>query len=162
MNKKVAKKPAPKKSAVKKPAAKKSAAKKSAAKLAAAPKKPAPRKDLGKSIDGWFTKQPAALRPIGQALRKLVEETVPEATSSIKWGMPFFSLGDTMMCAIGGHKSHVNLVLAGPPASFDDPDGRLTGEGKTGRHLKVRTLDELPAAKVRGWIATAAANARGK
>ena len=48
--------------------------------------------------------------------------------------------------ALSSHKTHVNLVLAGPSASFADPDGRLEGTGKTGRHLKLRALEELPRA----------------
>ena len=65
-----------------------------------------------------------------------------------------------MMCALGAHRSHVNLVLAGPPAAFADPAKRLAGAGKTGRHLKLRSLDELPRASVRGWLRTAAGLAR--
>jgi hypothetical protein len=138
-------------------------AKKPAAKSKAlARKKPPTRADLGAPIDGFFAKQPAALRPILEELRALVEAEVPEAESSIKWGMPFYTLGGAMMCALGGHKSHVNLILAGPPDAFDDPEGRLTGEGKTGRHLKLTSLDQFPREAVRGWIRTASAIARKK
>jgi hypothetical protein len=92
----------------------------------------------------------------------MIERAVPGVESSIKWGMPSFEVGGTMMCALGGHKSHVNLILWGPPDAFADPDGRLSGEGKTGRHLKLTSLDELPRAAVRGWIRTAAELARAK
>jgi hypothetical protein len=67
-----------------------------------------------------------------------------------------------MMCALGGHKSHVNLILSGPPAAYSDPEGRLSGEGKTGRHLKLTTLEELPRVAVRRWLRTAADLARKK
>jgi hypothetical protein len=70
--------------------------------------------------------------------------------------MPFYTVGDRMMCALAGFNAHVNLILAGPPGTFADPDGRLEGDGKTGRHLKLRSLDELPRAQVRGWLRTAA------
>jgi hypothetical protein len=131
------------------------------AKKPAAKKKPAPRKDFGKPIDGFFAKQPAAMRPIGEALRTLVAEAAPDAESSLKWGMPFFSIGGTMMCAIGGHKAHVNLILSGPPGTYADPEGRLEGDGKTGKHLKLTSLDDLPRESVRSWLRTAAARARG-
>jgi hypothetical protein len=64
------------------------------------------------------------------------------------------------MCALAGFKAHVNLILSGPPGTFADPDGILEGDGKTGRHLKLRSLDELPRAAVRGWLRTAADLAR--
>ena len=123
-------------------------------------KKPAPRADLGAPIDGFFAKQPPHLRPILDALRGLVQQAAPDAESSLKWGMPFFTVGGGTMCAIGAHKAHVNLILSGPPGTFADPEGRLVGEGKTGRLLKLTTLADLPRAAVKGWLKTAAALAR--
>jgi hypothetical protein len=139
---------------VKRPVAKKAPAKKTAA------RKPGPRADLGAPIDGFFQRQPAALRPVLDELRRLVGEAAPEADSSLKWGMPFFSLDGNTLCAVSGHKAHVNLILPGPPGTYADPEGRLEGEGKTGQHLKVRSLAELPKAAVRGWLRTAVARAR--
>src|SRR5688572_6283378 len=59
------------------------------------------RTDFGKSIDSFFDKQPPALREVLVELRKLVEAAAPDATSSIKWGMPFFQIGDKMFVALG-------------------------------------------------------------
>jgi hypothetical protein len=120
------------------------------------------RADLGAPIDGFFARQPSELRAILEALRGEVERAAPEAVAAIKWGMPFYTLRGEMMCALAGHKSHVNLILAGPPGTFTDPDGRLEGDGKTGKHLKLRALAELPRASVRAWLKTAAATARAK
>lgn len=127
---------------------------------ASSSRRPAQRADLGAPIDGFFAKQPPALRAILEALRKLVESTVPDAQSAIKWGMPFYTLHGQMMVALGAHKSHVNLILAGPPAAFHDPEGRLTGSAKGGRHLKLTALDQLPQNAARTWIKAAAAHAR--
>ena len=120
------------------------------------------RADLGAPIDGFFARQPPALRVILEALREEVERAAPEAVGAIKWGMPFYTLRGEMMCALAAHKSHVNLILAGPPGTFADPQGRLEGGGKTGKHLKVRALAELPRAAVRAWLRTAAATASAK
>jgi len=127
----------------------------------AAPTKFGPRADFGKPVDGFFTKQPPHLRAILDELRKLVHEAAPDATAALKWGMPFYTVGGKdMMCALAGFKAHVNLILSGPPDTFADPDGILEGGGKTGRHLKLRSLDELPCARVRGWLRAAADLAR--
>jgi hypothetical protein len=152
-------KPAAKQLAARKPAAKKPVAKKPAPAVA---KKPVPRGDFGAPIAGFFTKQPKPLRPLLEELRDLVHEVVPDAESSIKWGMPFFTIDGTMMCALAGHKSHVNLILSGPPGTYADPDNRLIGAAKTGRHLKLTATDKVPREAVRGWLATAAALARSK
>ena len=124
------------------------------------PKKPAPRADYGKPIAAFFAKQSAATRPICEALRELIEAAAPDATASLKWGMPFYEIGGNTLCAIGGHKAHVNLILPGPPGTYADPKGLLTGEGKTGRHLKVTALDQLPRAAIKGWLETSAKLAR--
>jgi hypothetical protein len=154
-----AKKTASTKTVAKKTAKKKTATQRPGVKKAVA-RKPAPRADYGAPIDGFFAKQPPQLREVLLELRTMVEKAAPDAQSSLKWGMPVFTIGGVMMCALGGHKSHVNLILAGPPGTYADPDGRLTGEGKTGRHLKLTGLDDLPRASVKAWLAVAAKHAR--
>lgn len=131
-----------------------------AKKKAAAKKVAARRADFGKPIDGFVKKQPAALRAIVEALEKLVREAAPEAEASLKWGQAFFAIGDSMMCAVGAHKAHVNLILPGADGTYDDPDGLLEGTGKTGKHLKVVDAAKLPKKAVQKWLKAAAARAR--
>jgi hypothetical protein len=142
------------------PAKRKAAPKRATPKRAAA-RKPPPRADFGAPVEGFFARQPPHLRAILEELRGLIAEAAPGAQSSIKWGMPFYTLDGGMMCALGAHRSHVNLILSGSPGAFADPGGRLAGEGKTGRHLKLTSLEELPREAVRGWLRTAASLARG-
>ncbi len=127
----------------------------------AAPRRPASRADFGAHIDGFFARQPPGHRAILEALRALVDEAAPDAASSLKWGMPVYTLGGKMFCALGSHKAHVNLVMAGPPSAFADPDGRLAGQGD-GRHLRLTALEELPRDQVRGWLRVAVEAARAK
>ena len=131
----------------------------STAKARTTPKHTAARVDFGKPIDGFIKKQPPDLRAILIELRRLVEATVPTATASLKWGMPCYTLSGRMMCMLGGHRSHVNLVLVGPPDGFPDPEGRLMGSGDGGRHLRLESLDDLPRASVRRWLKAAARHA---
>jgi hypothetical protein len=149
----------PSTAAKKAPAAAKRRPAKRAAK-AAPPKKFAPRADYGQKVDGFFAKQPPPLRAILDELKTFVAKAAPSATASLKWGMPFYSVGDNMLCALASFKSHVNLILPGPPGTYADPDGLLEGDGKTGKHLKVRSLDELPKSRVRDWLRTAAQRAK--
>ncbi len=161
--------PAAKKAAAKKAATKNVATKKavdskkaSSARQASAPTVVARRADYGAPVDGFFAKQPAELGAIAQALRALIAEAAPDADAVLKWGMPFFSVDGEMLCAIGGHKAHVNLILPGAPGTYADPDGLLEGEGKTGQHLTLRALAELPQKVVRGWLKQAVQSARAK
>jgi hypothetical protein len=120
-----------------------------------------PRADFGAPIDGFVAKQPPHLRAILDALRILIEEAAPDAASSLKWGMPFYSIGGKMICGTPAHKAHVNLILAGPPGAFDDPERILSGESRMGRHLKLTSVDDLPPKPIlRRWLVTAAKIAR--
>lgn len=120
------------------------------------------RPDFGAPIDKFLARQPPHLRAITEALRELLEETVPAATGSLKWGMPCYTVAGRMFCSIGGHKAHVNLVLMGPAEAFEDPEGRLEGASPRGRHLRLTSLDDLPRAAVRRWLRVAAGYAKGE
>ena len=126
------------------------------------PARPGSRADFGAPIDSFFRKQPPHLRAALEELRRLVEAAAPDARSALKWGMPCFTVAGRMMCMLGGHRAHVNLVLVGPQETFADPHGLLAGSSRGGRHLKVRSLDEIPRARVRAWVRAAAAYARRK
>ena len=144
------------------PSSRASARKTKAAAKAPPAARPARRADFGAPVDAFFARQPPQLRAVLDELRGLIEVAAPDADSSIKWGMPFYTLNGTMMCALGAHRAHVNLVLPGPPGTYSDPEGRLSGEGKTGRHLKLAALADLPRESVRRWLRTAAERARGE
>lgn len=129
-------------------------------KARSAARAPGPRADFGAPVGGFFAKQPAAIASILTELRGLVEKAAPDATAALKWGMPFYTIDGNTLCGLGAHRSHVNLVLPGPPGTYADPDGLLEGEGKTGRRLKLQPGDALPRAAIARWLATAAARAR--
>jgi hypothetical protein len=120
------------------------------------------RADFGAPIEDFFDKQPPALRAILEELRTLILDAAPDAQSSIKWGNPFFTVDGVMICALTAHKAHVNLVLAGSPDAFVDPDHRLTGASDSGRHLKLTDVSQIPRESVREWLRTAADLARNK
>ncbi len=119
----------------------------------------APRADFGAPIDDFLVKQPPELRVILDALRALIDEAAPHAHASLKWGQPFYALNGAMMCALGAHQAHVNLILVGAPDAFVDPEGRLSGSGSGSRHLKLTSMDDFPRERIRQWLAVSAAYA---
>ena len=124
---------------------------------------PGSRSDLGAPIEGFIREQPAPLGTILEELRRLVEQAAPPGIqSSLKWGMPCFTLDDRLMCMLGGHRAHVNLVLVGPERTFADSGGRLVGSGMGGRHLKLRALDEMPRKAALSRVHAAAKYARSE
>jgi hypothetical protein len=131
-----------------------------AASKSTAPKKTATRKgraDFGAPIGPYFERLPPEKRVPLETLRALVEETVPNAESGLKWGAPFYTLDGKLLCAMGTLKNEVALSIYAPSEVFDDPRAQLQGRSATYRVLKVRDGSEIDAASVRRWLKAAVA-----
>lgn len=148
-------------------AKKRSATKESAAKKAAKKKAPAkgamsggPRKDFGAPVDAYFKQQPADKRPLLDTLRALVDKEVPNASASIKWGVPIYQVNGKNVCSIAAFKEHVGINFFASPDVLVDPGKKLEGGGKSMRMLKVRSAKDIDSASIRRWLkAAVAANA---
>ena len=119
-----------------------------------------PRADFGAPVTSFFAKQTPEFKKILVELRKLIEAAAPGVESQLKWGMPHYTLDGKMFAATSAHKAHINLIMFGGAKSFVDPKGLLEGEGKVGRHLKIRALAEIPRADIKRWLATSAKQVR--
>ena len=79
---------------------------------------------------------------------------------------PFGALGSTAQRVVAGgipeREAQASLKWGMPAGTYPDPEGRLSGEGKSGRHLKLTRVDELPRSAVRAWLRTAAEQARAR
>src|SRR5687767_12399671 len=140
--------------------ARKRVAPKSAGRTTAPPRKVMPaRKDFGASTDAYYAAQPPEKRALLEKLRALVLKVVPDAESSIKWGVPFYARNRKSVCAIAAFKEHVGINFFAPPSVLADPGKKLEGGGKSMRMLKVRTQKDIDAASITRWLkATVAAN----
>ena len=119
----------------------------------------AAKKTAEPSVDDYFTQQPADKRVLLEKLRALVVKGAPDATVSIKWGVPVYQRNGRNMCAIAAFKDHVALNFFVAPNVLADPAKKLEG-GKTNRMLKVRSAADIDAATISRWVkAAAAANA---
>jgi hypothetical protein len=102
------------------------------------------------------------VRALVEELRALIAEAAPGATSALKWGIPWFAVEGETFCAIAGFRAHAHLILPGGPGTYADPGGLLEGEGKTGKHLKLRPGEALPRVAIWGWLRTAVRAARAR
>lgn len=138
--------------AVRKPTAKKAAPKK------AAPKNGNKRDDLGGSTESYFAEQPADKRALLEKLRALVMKGVPDATATIKWGVPFYQRNGKNVCALASFKDHVGINFFASPNLLVDPGKKLEGSGKSNRMLKVRSADDIDSASILRWLKAAASS----
>ena len=116
------------------------------------------RADDGAPVGVFFVKQPEPLRAILDELRGLIAQAAPDATAVLKWGMPFFTRGGETMCALAAFKSHVNLILPGPPGPTPT---RTAGSRATARPTAPETaLAGGPSARDRPRLAENRGGAR--
>jgi hypothetical protein len=107
----------------------------------------------------YIAEQPADKRALLQQLRAIVVRTVPDATVTIKWGVPFYERDGKKICALATFKDYVGINFFAPPTALADPKKRLEGAGKGNRMLKVRTAKDIDAPSITRWLKAAVAAA---
>jgi hypothetical protein len=135
----------PAKRTAKKVTPKRTAAKATSAKTTAEP-----------SVGAYFAEQPADKRALLEKLRALVAKGVPDATPTIKWGVPVYQRNGRNLCALAAFKDHVAINFFVAPNVLADPGKKLEG-GKTNRLLKVRSADDIDGGTITRWLKAAAA-----
>jgi hypothetical protein len=123
----------------------------------AARKQPVRRPDFGAPIDPWFEDLPPEKRAPLEQLRSLIESTVPQAESGLKWQSPFWTLDGKILCNVVALKHEVALGIYASPDTFDDPKGQLSGKSREYRVLKVKDGSAIDSASVKRWLKAAVA-----
>ena len=108
----------------------------------------------------YIAAQAPTQRALLEKLRAIVVKTVPDATVSIKWGVPFYQRDGKNVCALASFKDYVGINIFAPPSVLPDPKKRLEGAGKVNRMYKVRTEKDIDAAAVARWLRAAVAAQR--
>lgn len=99
---------------------------------------------------------------VARALRLAVLDAFPDAVEWFDPGNGLLAFGSTramrdLYLAIIPHKAHVNLQLV-DGVDLPNPEGRIEGTGKRARHVKVRSLDETAAPRLKAAIAAQVAH----
>ena len=108
------------------------------------------------SVGAYFAEQPPDKRALLEKLRALVAKGVPDASPTIKWGVPVYQRNGRNLCALAAFKDHVAINFFVAPSVLADPGKKLEG-GKTNRLLKVRSAGDIDAASITRWLKAAAA-----
>ena len=139
-----------------KPAAKKAVAKKPVAKKPAI-KSVAPTAASNAAVDAYFAAQKPSDRVLLDRLQEIVLKAIPDAQPALKWGAPFYIRNGKNITSMAAFKEHVSINFFAPPEVLVDPTGRLEGEGKGNRALKVRALADIDAGAITRWLKAAVA-----
>lgn len=123
------------------PSNKKSSAPGKSAK-APSPYRIGPGKDAEKWFDDYLAQSTPELRPIAEAIRRLVRKAVPKSQEAVNpWRMPAFDFHGPL-CLMMIAKHHVSLCF--PRGTWLKDSARLLeGTGKNLRHVKVKTAADF-------------------
>jgi hypothetical protein len=111
-------------------------------------------------VDDYLqTRLPADQQQIAAELRSLVKQFAPKAEEVISRGSPAWQ-GRRLLAIISVSKTHLTLAFA-RGAEFTDDHGLLAGSGKTTRHLKLKSLDDLDRDALRDYLRQAVALDQG-
>jgi hypothetical protein len=110
--------------------------------------------DKAKDIESYIQLAPETQHQLLNEIYQLVKQTVPDVTSTIKWGFPVFS-NSKDFAYLRSNRKYVTLGFTRID-HLKDPEGLLEGEGKTMRHIKITSIDEAMKTRIKQWLSTAA------
>ncbi|MFQ5873009.1 MAG: DUF1801 domain-containing protein [Dehalococcoidia bacterium] len=109
-----------------------------------------------KTVDAWMANLTPRLREIAQELRALILATDPQLSEVIKWGNPCYEKKGRVCYLATVSDKYVNLGFW-TGADLTDPQGLIEGTGAKMRHVKVRSMDDIPRDQFASWIREAIA-----
>ncbi|HEX7123647.1 MAG TPA: DUF1801 domain-containing protein [Gemmatimonadaceae bacterium] len=122
--------------------------------MAKAPKADSSRKpptpsDSRAELDEWIRRQMPDLNPIVRRVDELIREIIPGLQYAVKWKKAYYGTPQLgWVIELAAYDVSANVVfLSG--ADFDPPPP--LGSGRS-RYIKVKSVEEVEAPEVRGWI----------
>ena len=98
---------------------------------------------MSKEVDNYIEKQKSPQKEICQGLRKIILKTFPNIKEEMKLGVPWYE-GKYYIVAL---KDHSNLGFSLKGLSSKEV-GLFEGGGKTMKHIKIRSLNEIDEKKI--------------
>ena len=98
--------------------------------------------DMSPLIDEYVESLTDWKKDVAEELREVISNASRELTEEVKWGFPCYTADGKCVCGFMAMKDSVNFVLY-QGANLDDPSGLIEGTGKSMRHVKLRSLQDL-------------------
>jgi hypothetical protein len=90
-------------------------------------------------VDKYMEKQVSPQKEILLEIRRILHTTISSLDEKMRWGVPTFSGGKFYIVAL---KDHVNFGFAINGLN-DDEIKLFEGKGKTMRHIKIHSLEDI-------------------
>lgn len=104
-------------------------------------------------VTAYVERLPYPQKEICKQLRKLIMESVEGVREQYKWNQPVYGVKKDF-CYLRATKDHVNLGFMNAE-KLNDPDNLLKGTGKSMRHVKIKTVEEINAELFTRWFTMA-------
>ena len=94
---------------------------------------------MDKQVSEYIEKQQSPQKEILQKIRTIFHKTLPSCEEKMRWGVPTFAEGKFYIAAMK-NRVHVGFAITG----LNKEEIHLfEGSGKTMRHLKIPTLENI-------------------
>ena len=100
--------------------------------------------DMNKQVDEYIEKQKSPQKEIIQKIRNIFQKTLPNCEEKKAWGVIVFADGKFYLGAIK-NRVHVGFAING---LSKEEIGLFEGSGKTMRHIKIHSLEDIDEKKL--------------
>lgn len=100
-----------------------------------------PKRLTQEEIDNFAVASPPAVRELILAIREFILDQVPDADEALKWSQPWYDRNGPV-AYIGAFSAHANLGFP-RGAELAGRFPMLEGSGKSMRHVKICTVEDL-------------------
>lgn len=108
------------------------------------------------TVDEYIAALPGELAETARRTREVIDTTLADAESAIKWSHPTWSLGKKPVCYLKAASKHITFGFW-HGASLDDPSGRLETSGQVMAHVKLREPADVDPKLFADWLEQARA-----
>ena len=99
---------------------------------------------MNKQVNDYIDKQKSPQKEILQKIRDIFQKTIPDVEEKMRWGVPTFAAGKFYIAAMK-NRVHVGFAVTGLNT---DEISLFEGSGKTMRHIKIPTLEDIDEEKL--------------
>jgi uncharacterized protein YdhG (YjbR/CyaY superfamily) len=99
---------------------------------------------MSKQVSEYIDKQKSPQKEIIQKVRKIFQKMLPTSEEKMRWGVITYSEGKFYVAAMK-NRVHVGFAITG---LSKDEMSLFEGSGKTMRHIKIPTLEDIDQKKL--------------
>ena len=103
---------------------------------------------MNKEADNYIKKQKSPQKEILQKVIKIFQKTLPDCEEKMMWGVITFAEGKFYIAAMK-NRVHVGFAITG---LNKEEINMFEGNGKTMRHIKIHSIEEIDEAKLEKLI----------